>query len=65
MKYFNFAKILSLGLGEIEGEILKISVYLSLPEFRVFAGFLLNWEDIYCLKNISLLLVVSLSQPDL
>jgi len=54
----NFAKTLLLGLEEIEGEILKISVYFPLPKFRVFAGFLLNWEDIYCLKDISLLFVI-------
>jgi len=44
----------------MEGKILKISVCLPLPGFRVFAGFLLNLEDIHCLKVIFLLLAVSL-----
>lgn len=63
--YFNFAKMLLLDLEEIRGGTLEMSICLLLPGFRVFASFLLNWENIHCLKVIFLSLVVSLSQSDL
>ena len=64
LKYLNLAKILLLNLGRIE-EVFEILVYLSLAGFEVGVNFLLSWKDTYCLKVISLSLVVNLFQPDL
>jgi len=63
----NLAKTLLLGLGETKGGTL-MSVFLPLVSFGVsvsFVDFLLNYEKMHCLNNISLSLAVSSSQPDL
>ena len=68
LKYLDLAKILLLGLKEIEGEILKILACLSFVSFGVgidFMSFLLNWNEKYCLKNIFLLLADNLFHLDL
>ena len=61
----NLSKILSLGLEGISGEILEILACLPLVGLEVgilFVGFLLDWEETYCLKDIFLLLTVNLFQ---
>jgi len=61
--------MLLLGLKEMGGRTLDISSCLPSVSFGIsvsFIGFfLLNYEETHCLNNISLLLVVSSSQPDL
>ena len=59
----NLAKILLLGLRGIRERTL-ISVFSPLVSFGVsvsFVDFLLNYEEMHYLNNISLLLAVSLS----
>ena len=61
-------KILLLGLEGIGREIFKISAYLSFISLEVsvlVVSFLLNWEEIYCLKDIFLLLAINLFQLNL
>jgi len=67
LKYLDLAKTLLLGLEEIGEGIIKISICLSFVGFRIsvdFMGFLLNWDETYCLKDVFLLLAVNLSHPD-
>jgi len=56
--------MLLLGLEGMGGGILEMLACLFLAGFRVGVGFLLNWEDIHCLKVMSLSLAVNLLQPD-
>ena len=67
LKYLDLAKTLLFGLGEISEEILDISACLPFVglEMDALVGFLLNWEEIYCLKEIFLSLTISLFQSDL
>ena len=65
LKYLDLVKILLLGLEGIGEEILDMLAYLPLTKFGVDIDFLLSWEDIHCLKVISLSLTVNLSQLDL
>jgi len=66
LKNLDFSKILLLGLGGIESGILEISAYLLLDNFlnkELLKRILLNYVEMYCLKDLLLFLVVSLSQP--
>ena len=68
LKNLDFSKILLLGLGGIESGILEISAYLLLDNFlnkELLKRILLNYVEMYCLKDLLLFLVVSLSQPAL
>ena len=68
MKYLDLTKTLLVGLGEIEEGIIEMSICLPFVGFRIsvnFMGFLLNWDETYCLKDVSLLLAVNLFHLDL
>jgi len=67
LKYLDLAKTLLLSLGGIGREILDISACLLSVSLRmdVLIGFLLNWEETHCLKDIFLSLTINLFQPDL
>jgi len=61
----NLVKTLLLGLEGMEEGTLDISAYLPLVSFGIgvsFVDFLLNYEETHSLNNISLSLVVYLSQ---
>ena len=61
----DLSKMLSLGLREISREILEILACLPLVGLEMgtlFVGFLLDWEETHCLKDIFLLLAVNLFQ---